>query len=342
MNRVKSDAKSKFFVIPYLKSIFRRPKVALTKKQFISTIWGKFIEIPMIGVVWILSKIHSRFEQILAKILSKWWTFKPLPILNSLSTDAIQYKKKKKIEIDKKIDIETKILDFSTVNDIIRAFPFSEIAECGCRSIIMHCDAPKHTCLSLGWSQDASENLQDHSNHSLTNPEDIEKVIDLTDRYALVHMALTFPDPDYPTVICNCCDCCCISFREFLANAVPMISASKYVAKIDSTKCNGCFQCINYRCRFRAILKVNEDGTTIDPRKEDRERYKYKWPNWSERRNGWGTRIRKDPPSWKKIKNQHSGKWFSKVDPNRCFGCGNCASQKYGCPEHAIKLYPRE
>ena len=126
-------------------------------------------------------------------------------------------------------------------------------------------------------------------------------------------------------------------------NANPITSGTRFVAKIDPDKCKGCYHCINYRCRFRSILKVNEDGTIIDPKKEDEKRFKLRWPLWSEKRHGWGRRIRQEHPQWKKIREQHeeNGKWFSKVDPNRCFGCGNCASPKYGCPEGAIKLYPR-
>jgi len=127
-------------------------------------------------------------------------------------------------------------------------------------------------------------------------------------------------------------------------NANPITSGTKFVAKVDPDKCKGCYHCVNYRCRFRAIMKVNEDGTSIDPKKEDEKRFKMRWPIWSEKRHGWGLRIRKDHPQWEKIRENHEekGKWFAMVDPNRCFGCGNCASPKYGCPEGAIKLYPRE
>ncbi len=338
----KSKSKEQFFLLAYAKAFFEGPKTFITHKQWISTIFGRITEIPMIGVMWLSSKISPRFESIVAHKIAKKWNFKPIPNQASLSNKALQFKKEKTIEINNKIDVQTKILDITTFNEIAERFPFSLVAECGCRSVIMQCDSPKHTCLSMQWATDSSKIIQNNSKFQQTTPEEIKEVIDLADKWALVHMTLNYPDNNHTYVVCNCCDCCCVSFREFKAHATPIIVGSKYVAKIDSTKCIGCYHCINYRCRFRAILKVNEDGTIIDPRKEDRELFKYKWPLWSQSRNGWGTRIRKDPPSWEKVKSQHPGKWYSKVDPNRCFGCGNCASPKYGCPEWAILLYPRE
>lgn len=338
----KSDNKSRFFFFAYAKAFFYGPKTYITHKQWNSTIYGRITEVPMIGMMWMLSKISPRFEQVVAQKISKKWNFKPIPNLGVLSESALQYKKEKSLEINKEMDVQTKVLDITTFNEIAKAFPFSLVTECGCRSVIMNCDAPKHTCLSMRWATDSSKKIQDLSKYQLTTREELEKVVDLADQWALVHMTLNYPDNNHTYVCCNCCDCCCVSFREFKAHAIPIIAGSKYVAKIDPEKCKGCFHCINYRCRFHAILKVNEDGTVIDPRKEDQERFKLKWPLWSERRNGWGKQIRKDPQSWEKVKSEHSGKWYSRVDSNRCFGCGNCASPKYGCPEGAIQLYPRD
>ncbi|MHA1275151.1 MAG: hypothetical protein ACTSQS_17245 [Promethearchaeota archaeon] len=342
---MKIKQKSGFFATVYLKEFFTRPRVPLSNKGFKSYIFSKLIEMPITGILWLASKmpfIGKSIEKIIALRISNFWKFKPIPLSKTLSEEALKYKKEKIIEIEKKIDINTKILDIATFNEIIERFPFSVVAECGCRSTIMHCDAPKHTCLVMRWPMESDEKIWNFSKFQKVSKEELEKVLDLSDRWALVRMALTFPDQERTYVICNCCDCCCISFREFKTYAAPIIVGAKYVAKIDTEKCSGCFYCINYRCRFRAILKVNEDGTIIDPLKEDLQYKRLPALAWSEKRNGWGLRIRKDPPNWEKIKKEHSGKWFAKIDPNRCFGCGNCASPKYGCPEGAIKLYPRK
>ncbi|MHA1437332.1 MAG: hypothetical protein ACTSPD_07115 [Promethearchaeota archaeon] len=330
--------------INYFTNLFKRPKVPLTSKQFKSTYWGKIVSIPIVAILWFLSKIPiigPNIEKAFANKVSKKWYFKPIPNFEILSESAREFKQKR-IDVGKEIKIQTKILNTTTFNEIVENFPFAEIRVCGCRSIVRKCDSPKHTCLRLRWAVDVSKKLPDNKKEQIATRNDIKNVLELSDKYALVHMTLHRPDIDHIYVICNCCECCCIGFRQFLVHAIPIMVDSKFVAKIDPKKCVGCFHCINFRCRFRAILKVNEDGTIVDPKEEDKERIKIKWPKWSENRKGWGRQIRKDPPSWEKIKESHSGKWFAKVNSNRCFGCGNCASPKYGCPQGAIKLYLRE
>ncbi len=334
-----------FFLTLYLKEFLTVPKEHLDRKQLISFLFGRLIEMQIIGVMWVFSKIPFigvKMERVLAQKLSRRWNFRPIPNPETLSNEARQFKQEKTLAIGKQLDVQTKILDITTFNEIIDNFPFGSVAECGCRSVIMNCDCPTHTCLTLRWPQKVSDKMPDGSKYQKATREELEKVIDLADKYALVHMVLTYPDKEHPYVICNCCDCCCVSFRQFKAHAIPMIVGSEYVARVDINKCNGCFYCVNYRCRFQAILKVNEDGTVFDPRKEDKKRIRYKWPRWSEKRHGWGLRIRMESPRWKKIKAEHAGKWLAKIDPNRCFGCGNCSSPNYGCPEGAIQLYHRK
>ncbi len=331
----------RFFLSEYLKAFKFGPKTHITHKQWISTLFNRLLEIPTIFLLWMSSKISPRVEKLFALKISKKWTFKPIPDAATLSAEAVNYTRKKIIDIQAKVDAQTVLLDVTSFREILDKFPFSMIAECGCRSVNQQCDSPRHTCMMLGWAADSTSHLQDNKQHQLTTPEEIETLVDTTDKWALVHMALNYPDNYHTYVICNCCDCCCVGFRELKMHGVPFINGSKYVAKINPSKCKGCYHCINYRCRFQAIVKVNEDGTVIDPRKEDRERFKLKWHRWSERRNGWGLRIHKDPAFWKRVKANHPGKWQAGVDLSRCFGCGNCASPKYGCPEKAIQLYPR-
>jgi len=306
---------------------------------------GRTLEPLTILVLWGLSKIPiigPRCERTLAQIVTKWWSFKPIPQESTLSSSAIEYKREKTVEVKEKIDVQTKILDITTLHEIIDKFPFTHVSNCGCRAIIQHCDAPVQVCLTMRWVKDISIGIPDNSEHQLCTPDELKEVVDKSDEYALVHMALNYPNSDHPYHICGCCDCCCIGFREFVAHAVPLIVGSKFVAKIDPKKCSGCYHCVNYRCRFKAILKKNEDGTILDPRKEDKKRFKFRYPKWSEDKRGWGKRLRQDSPIWQKLKNDHKGKWYAEVNPYRCFGCGLCASEKYGCPEGAIKLYPRE
>jgi len=328
-------------LLGYLDNIFKRPKAPLTSKQLRATYWGKIFSILNVAILWLLGKIHPSIERVMAQKLSEKWLFKPIPMHDTLSSKAIEYKNQKTIEINNETEVETKILDVSTFNELVEKFPFAEIRDCGCRSIIKHCDCPTHTCLRLRWAVDVSKHIPNNTKSQIATKEELQQVLELSDKYSLIHMTLHRPDKDHIYVLCNCCDCCCVGLHIFKERAIPLLIGSEYVAKIDTDKCTGCFHCINQRCRFRAIIKVNEDGTKIDPRKEDKEIFTLKWPKWSQDRKGWGTQIRKDPPSWNKVKSEHSGRWFAEIKPERCFGCGNCASPSYGCKEGAIKLFFR-
>jgi len=335
---------SKAFIARYIVDYFKRPRQHVTDKEYQFYLMGRTLEPLTILVLWGLSKlpiIGPRCERTLAQIVTKWWSFKPIPQESALSPIAITYKNQKIIEVKEKIDIETKILDLTTLHEIIDKFPFTHVSNCGCRSIIQHCTAPLRVCLTMRWVKNISNGIPDNSDHQICTREELDEIIELSDEYALVPMALNYPNRDHPYHICACCDCCCIGFREFKAYAVPLLVESKFVAKIDLTLCKGCFHCVNYRCRFAAILMVNELGCIIDPKKEENKRFKIRYPRWSEDRRTWGKRIRQDPPDWEKIKESYTGRWYAKVNPYRCFGCGLCSSEKYGCPEGAIQLFPR-
>ena len=73
-------------------SPFRKLEVPLTRKQKISSYWARFVEVPMIGILWLLNKISPLGEKYLAHRTSKKWHFKPIPNLNALSKKAIEYK----------------------------------------------------------------------------------------------------------------------------------------------------------------------------------------------------------------------------------------------------------
>ena len=339
-----AKSKEKFFLTPYIKILFHRPRVPLSKTLFHSYLFSRLVEIPLIGVLWGLSKfpwIGRYIERFIVQRLSPRWAFKPLPFSDTLAEETKSFKKEKCIEINNKMDVQTKILDITTYNEIIEKFPLSTVAECGCRSVVMNCDSPRHTCLIMRWPSDSEKELIDDSQYKKIGNEEIKELLDIVDKWALVHMTLTFPNQYSTYVCCNCCDCCCVSFRELKANGVPLIVGSNYVAKVDPELCKGCFYCINYRCRFDAIDRINEDGFKIDSKNEYQKKSTHKWPHWSENRRGWGRKIREDPENWENLKKEHPNRWRTYIDPEKCYGCGNCASPAYGCKEGAIKLFPR-
>jgi ferredoxin len=64
--------------------------------------------------------------------------------------------------------------------------------------------------------------------------------------------------------ICNCCSCCCLGIKMWnqLEGTVPIIVSSGYVAEV-SDDCNGCAQCADGACHFKAITMDDAAGKAV-------------------------------------------------------------------------------
>ncbi|HMF34106.1 MAG TPA: hypothetical protein VKK79_21965, partial [Candidatus Lokiarchaeia archaeon] len=220
----------RFFLFAYLKAFFFRPKIHVNHQQWVAFLFNRLVEIPIILVLWMFSKVSPRIEGEFARILSKKWRFQLLPKEASLSTQALNYKHEKTLAVNVTVNTQTTVLDFATISEISRNFPFCSVAECGCRSVVGHCDAPRHTCLVLRWAADSTHTIQNRAQYQLPTRAELEKILDQADKWALVNMALSYPDDAHTYAVCSCCDCCCVAFREFRANAVPFMVGSRFVA----------------------------------------------------------------------------------------------------------------
>jgi heterodisulfide reductase subunit A-like polyferredoxin len=71
---------------------------------------------------------------------------------------------------------------------------------------------------------------------------------------------------EYPTVLCNCCSCCCVFLKAIAVyQQVNVVSKSRYFARIDPQACIACGACLE-RCHFAAIAQM-DDGMVIDSQK---------------------------------------------------------------------------
>jgi electron transport complex protein RnfB len=77
----------------------------------------------------------------------------------------------------------------------------------------------------------------------------------------LVHTANNIGD--HPSVICNCCPCCCSLLRGVVEFHRPTVVAhSDFRATVDETACQGCGDCLE-RCHF-AALSLPESVCVVD------------------------------------------------------------------------------
>ncbi len=99
--------------------------------------------------------------------------------------------------------------------------------------------------------------------HRPVTKEEAYEILQRAEDNGLVHEVNQTPGFDEVTAICNCCGCSCYGLR--IANYFRANQAihSNYVAKVDSSKCVACGQCVE-NCQANA-LKLGQKCSTVDP-----------------------------------------------------------------------------
>jgi len=158
-------------------------------------------------------------------------------------------------------DLEN-VIPYPRARDLILQQPNHIVAlDCPCRAGREHPCLPLDVCLIVG-EPFASFVHEHHPQRSRwVSQEEAVKILEDEHARGHVHHAF-FKDAMLLRyfAICNCCACCCGAMQAHQQN-IPMLSASGYIAQVDTTLCQGCRQCEN-SCQFGAIFYP--DGTLID------------------------------------------------------------------------------
>ena len=86
------------------------------------------------------------------------------------------------------------------------------------------------------------------------------------EREGLCHTVWTFITP-FIGAICNCDRTDCLAMRTTVGYGIPIMFRSEYVAEVDSTRCNGCRQCLQL-CQFGALsFSASHRQARVDVRK---------------------------------------------------------------------------
>lgn len=145
------------------------------------------------------------------------------------------------------------------VDDPRAALPYEQTAElvrrarriavqmCPCRTRERACANPLETCLSL--NHVADYHIQRGIGRELTVDEALAILQDCEER-GLVHLC---ENSTTPSVICNCCPCCCGFLRAVTVHGKQfVVEGTRYRARVDEARCTGCGTC-ETRCHFGAI-----------------------------------------------------------------------------------------
>ena len=144
------------------------------------------------------------------------------------------------------------------------------VTTCYCRHQMDLLDKPcrktdvRRNCLNFGRS--AEFVISQGFAEPISKEEALSIFKDAEDN-GLVHKA--FHDKLDPTKeldgICNCCKCCCGTFRMHYLGAAPLTSHTSFVAAVDADACTGCGICCD-ECSAEAIA-LEGDTAVLDPQR---------------------------------------------------------------------------
>ncbi len=173
------------------------------------------------------------------------------------------------ISIDHNIplqDLGTRIIPYEKAREILLdANPEIALTHCACRTTAGNNCGPKDVCMAIG--RPFTDFVLDHQPKTtrLITKEDALKIIEDAHERGRVHNA-DFKDAAFDQfyALCNCCSCCCTGLMAEKIG-IDMVSASGYMAKVDTNLCKGSGVCITV-CHYGAVSMKNGKSVT-DPNK---------------------------------------------------------------------------
>jgi len=142
---------------------------------------------------------------------------------------------------------EAQVLAFEDVKQLIMNARSVAVLDCVCRKLKGDCGKPLEVCLQL--DKGADHIIARGTGREITREEAIDILRD-AETAGLVHT--TTNTRSAGTVICNCCDDCCIHWLGSSINDKRWIAPSRFTAVVDSDRCTACEVCVD-RCHFNAI-----------------------------------------------------------------------------------------
>lgn len=175
------------------------------------------------------------------------------------------------VPVETSIDpVEEVVLPYDELSKIIEETSTVALATCYCRHRKDLIDEPckvtknRKNCFGLGR---AAEFLISQDFAQKISKEEALKIFKQAEDDGLIHKA--FHNALDPTReiegICSCCACCCGTFDAHYKGAIPLMSLTSYIARIDSESCAGCGTCIDF-CQARAITLEDAIATINDER----------------------------------------------------------------------------
>jgi len=158
------------------------------------------------------------------------------------------------VPVDEALPARDTVVPYEAVSKIIEQADVIGLTRCACRESVGRCDKPRETCLIFGSMVDF---LESQGSVRRIDKTEALTVLKRAEAAGLVHT--TENHKGSPSVVCNCCPCCCTLLRGITELHHPhAIAKSPYRAVVQADRCTGCGICIDERCPMEAMERVDD------------------------------------------------------------------------------------
>ncbi|MCP4136807.1 MAG: FAD-dependent oxidoreductase [bacterium] len=152
------------------------------------------------------------------------------------------------IPIEQTISAESKTATYEQLSYWLKKYDVFAVGDCVCRKTrrLMgegcgHLE--EDVCIAVG---EMAKYLVRTNRGRMISYEETLGILKKAEENGLVHQISNVDGNDKIWIICNCCTCSCLGLRLSQYYGTPNLSRSNFAAEIDTDKCVGCGECVEY------------------------------------------------------------------------------------------------
>ncbi|MDO4648148.1 MAG: 4Fe-4S binding protein [Eubacteriales bacterium] len=166
--------------------------------------------------------------------------------------------------LDMEIPDTRQVVTYDYVSEMVNSQELIIVGPCFCRSnkdVLQEreCDHPIETCILFG--KMAERNLKYGWGRKIT-AEDALEIVRKSRERGLVQCISNAKEP---SILCNCCECCCISLASMSRHEFVAGKPSRYIASLKEDRCAGCGKCADV-CPMHTY-EIKDEKAVYDPNK---------------------------------------------------------------------------
>jgi ferredoxin len=164
--------------------------------------------------------------------------------------------------VEEQIPAGGEILPYEKVSEYIKDSTYMALTTCFCRHqaelLERSCGAPKDVCMCFG---PFAEFLVERGFARRASRAEMLDALNRAEKAGLVHVSDNIQEKI--NFICNCCGCCCGFLGTITKLNLPgAVAASRYLARADGDRCDGCGVCVDV-CQVKAVT-LEEEAAAVD------------------------------------------------------------------------------